>query len=67
MPPWAWVLVVVAALLLVMWTVDRRARARGAQLNDPDAIARGVTGPHANPEAHRQAMHRYQDPGASGF
>jgi hypothetical protein len=56
MPLWAWVMIVVAALLVVMWASDRRARARGARLNDPSAIARGVTSPQGDPEAHRQAM-----------
>jgi hypothetical protein len=65
MPLWAWVLVVVAALLVVMWASDRRARARGARLNDPGAMSRGVTGPQGNPEAHRQAMQRNQGPGGS--
>ena len=67
MPLWAWVLVVIAALLAVMWLVDRRARARGARLNDPAAMARGVTTPQGNPEAHREAMRpeRY-GPGAGG-
>jgi hypothetical protein len=58
MPLWAWVLVVVAALLVVMWASDRRARARGARLNDPGTIGRGVSAPQADPEAHREGMRR---------
>lgn len=56
MPLWAWVLVVIAAVLVAMWLSDRRARARGARLNDPAAMARGVSTPQGNPEAHRQAI-----------
>ena len=56
MPLWAWILLVIAALLAVMWLVDRRARARGARLTDPAAMARGVTTPHGDPEAHRLAV-----------
>jgi hypothetical protein len=68
MPLWAWVLVVIAVLLAVMWLYDRRARARGARLNDPAAMARGVTAPQANPEAHRGAMQpqRYWPSGPGG-
>ena len=67
MPLWAWVLVVIAALLAVMWVYDRRVRARGARLNDPAAMARGVTAPQGNPEAHRGAIQpeRY-GPGVGG-
>ena len=56
MPPWGWFLLVVAVVLAVMWVHDRRTKARGARLNDPGSMARGVTAPHANPEAHRAAI-----------
>jgi hypothetical protein len=67
MPLYGWVLIVIAALLAVMWLVDRRAKARGARIADPAAMARGVTSPQGNPEAHRGAMRpeRY-GPGAGG-
>lgn len=56
MPLWAWVLIGIAVLLAVMWLWDRRVRARGGTLNDPAAMARGVTAPQGDPEAHRGAM-----------
>ena len=61
MPLWGWFLLVLAVVLVVMWLYDRRTRARGARLNDPGTMARGVTAPQANPEAHRAAMqpHRF--------
>jgi hypothetical protein len=56
MPLWAWVLVVVAVLLAVMWNWDRRTKARRARLADPAVMARGVRAPEGNAEAHRGAM-----------
>jgi hypothetical protein len=56
MPLWAWVLVVLAVVLAVMWVWDRRTTARRATLADPTAMARGVRSPEGNPEAHRAAM-----------
>jgi hypothetical protein len=56
MPLWAWFLVGVVVVLVPMWVHDRRAKARGSRLNDPGSMARGVTAPQANPEAHRAAM-----------
>ena len=68
MPLWAWLLVAIAVLLAAMWILDQRARRRRAQLNDPSAMARGVTGPQANPEAHRGAMtaDRFLPPSGGG-
>ena len=56
MPLWGWFLLVVAVVLAVMWLWDRRTKARGARLNDPTRMARGVTTPQGDPEAHRGAM-----------
>jgi hypothetical protein len=56
MPLWAWFLVLVAVVLVPMWLHDRRAKARGSRLNDPGAMARGVTAPQGDPEAHRGAI-----------
>ena len=66
MPLWAWFLVVVAVVLVPMWMHDRRAKARGSRLNDPGAMARGVTTPQANPEAHRLAIQPERGMGAAG-
>lgn len=63
MPLYGWALIVIAALLAVMWLVDRRTKARGARLNDPGAMARGVTAPQAHPEAHIEGMRRFEGPG----
>jgi hypothetical protein len=56
MPLWGWFLLVVAIVLVPMWVHDRRAKARGARLNGPGTMARGVSAPQGNPEAHRAAM-----------
>jgi hypothetical protein len=56
MPLWGWFLLVVAVVLVPMWLHDRGVKSRGARLNDPGSMARGVTAPHADPEAHRGAM-----------
>jgi hypothetical protein len=55
-PLWGWLLLAVLVLLAAMWLHDRRVRARGARLNDPGTMSHGVTGPRADPEAHRGAM-----------
>jgi hypothetical protein len=69
MPLWAWVLVVVAAVLAVMWVWDRRTKARHGRPADPAAMARGVRAPEGNPEAHRGAMQpqRFDAGGPMGF
>jgi Flp pilus assembly protein TadB len=53
MPLWAWFLVLVAVVLVPMWVHDRRAKARGSRLNDPGSMARAVSTPQGDPEAHR--------------
>ena len=68
MPLWAWLVVVIAVLLLPMWVYDRRVRRRGARLNAPSAMAQGVSAPQANPDAHRGALSadRYLPPPTGG-
>jgi hypothetical protein len=56
MPLWAWILVAITALLVPRWTNDRRARRRGACVNGPWDMARGVSAAQANPDAHRGAL-----------